>query len=46
MPATLPIGSGNEDVLFGFPGHFYPESEEEILAESTGAIGLELNTNG
>jgi hypothetical protein len=45
-PATLPIGSGNEDTLFGFPGHFYPESEEEILAESTGAIGLELNTNG
>jgi hypothetical protein len=46
MPSTLPIGSGNEDNLYGFSGHFYPDAEAEILAESTGAIGLEQNTNG
>jgi len=46
MPSTLPIGSGNEDNLYGFSSHFYPDAEAEILAESTGAIGLEKNTNG
>ena len=46
MPSTLPIGSGNEDNLYGFSGHFYPDAEAEILAEFTGAIGLEQNTNG
>lgn len=47
MPSTLPIGSGNEGNNLGLNnGHFYPESEQEILAESTGAIGLENNTNG
>ena len=46
MPSTLPIGSGNEDNLYGFSSHFYPDAEAEILAESTGAIGLEQNTNG
>jgi hypothetical protein len=29
----------------GISGHFYPDREAEILAESTGAIGLEVNTN-
>ena len=47
LPSTLPIGSGNEGNNLGLNnGHFYPESEQEILAESTGAIGLENNTNG
>ncbi len=45
-PSTLPIGSGNEDMLYGFPGHFYPDEEAVILAETTGAIGLEINTDG
>ena len=46
LPATLPIGCGNEDESFGMSGHFYPDQEAEILAETTGAIGLEINTNG
>jgi hypothetical protein len=33
-------------MLYGFPGHFYPDEEATILAETTGAIGLEINTNG
>ena len=45
-PSTLPIGSGNEDRSWGISGAFYPDREAEILAESTGAIGLENNTNG
>lgn len=45
-PSTLPIGSGNENNTYGYPGFFYPDSEAEILAETTGAIGLETNTNG
>jgi hypothetical protein len=43
-PSTLPMGSGNEDRSFGIGGNFYPDREAEILAESTGAIGLEVNT--
>jgi len=43
-PSTLPVGSGNEDRSFGFGGNFYPDQEAEILAESTGAIGLEVST--
>tara|TARA_R110000772_G_scaffold30605_5_gene76011 strand:+ start:358 stop:840 length:483 start_codon:yes stop_codon:yes gene_type:complete len=46
LPSTLPIGSGNEDESFGLAGHFYPDQEATILAESTGAIGLEVNTDG
>jgi hypothetical protein len=46
MPCTLPVGSGNEDNTYGLAGYFYPDSEADILAESTGAIGLETNTNG
>lgn len=46
-PSTLPIGSGNEgSSSYGYPGSFFPDSEAEILAETTGAIGLEINTNG
>lgn len=43
-PSTLPIGSGNYDDTF-IDFHFYPDQELEILAETTGAIGLETNTN-
>ena len=46
LPSTLPIGSGNEDQQWGISGAFYPETEQDILAETTGAIGLENNTNG
>lgn len=45
-PSTLPIGAGNEDAgSYGYLGHFFVDSEAEILAETTGAIGLEVNTN-
>tara|TARA_B100001250_G_C19814680_1_gene797679 strand:- start:5390 stop:5872 length:483 start_codon:yes stop_codon:yes gene_type:complete len=45
MPSTLPIGSGNEgNSKIGVAGHFYADSETEILAETTGAISLETNT--
>jgi len=44
LPSTLPLGSGNEDESWGLNGHFYPDQEAEILAETTGAIGLENNT--
>ena len=42
--SNLPIGSGNE---WGTRGtrHFYPNQEAHILAETTGAISLEVNTN-
>ena len=46
MPSTLPLGSGNEGDMSGISGHFYPDSEADILAETTGAIALEQNTNG
>ena len=42
--STLPLGSGNEDNGFR-DRHFFPALEAEILAETTGAIGLETNTN-
>jgi hypothetical protein len=45
-PSTLPVGSGNEETTYGYPGHFYDASESEILSETTGAIGLENNTDG
>lgn len=41
-PSTLPYGSGNYD--YG-TSYFYPEKESEILAETTGSIALETNTN-
>lgn len=46
FPATLPIGSGNITSDYGFSGNYYPDREAEILAESTGSIALEINTNG
>jgi hypothetical protein len=46
FPCTLPIGSGNEDGSFQFRStHYFPDQEAEILAETTGAIGLEVETN-
>lgn len=45
-PGTLPIGSGNEGTNNGFTNnHFFDNLEAQILAETTGAIGLETNTN-
>jgi|TARA_R110000772_G_scaffold9003_5_gene29625 hypothetical protein len=46
FPSTLPIGSGNEGSLYGYSGTFYPDAEKEILAETTGSISLEINTDG
>lgn len=46
FPDTLPVGSGNEGGRTRFRGeYFFPDREAEILAETTGAIGLETNTN-
>jgi hypothetical protein len=44
LPCTLPIGSGNEYENYNL-SYFYPCSEDEILAETTGAISLESGTN-
>lgn len=44
-PATLPIGSGNYDFGNFDDQHFYPCSEDEILAETTGSVSLESGTN-
>lgn len=44
-PSTLPVGSGNESGrIRGAGDHFYPDLEATILAETTGAIGLETGT--
>lgn len=43
-PGTLPMGSGNDDGSILNSDHFYPDLEAEILAETTGAIGLESGT--
>jgi hypothetical protein len=43
FPCTLPMGSGNSQSVFN--DNFYPCSEDEILAETTGAIALESGTN-
>lgn len=43
-PSTLPRGSGNTGRNFGNTDNFYPDLEAEILAETTGAIGLEVGT--
>ena len=45
MPSTLSVGSGNESDDQGLTSNFYPNRQAEILAETTGAIGLEQNTN-
>lgn len=43
---NLPIGSGNEGGgTRVFDHHFFTDMEAEILAETTGAIGLETGTN-
>lgn len=44
FPSTLPIGSGNEQGGVCV-SHYYPDLEAEILAETTGSISLEVNTN-
>lgn len=44
FPSTLPIGSGNEWAGGRWTNHFYPDQEAQILAETTGAIGLETGT--
>lgn len=45
FPSTLPIGSGNDDGGgLSWRSKFYPEAEETILSESTGAIGVESST--
>jgi len=44
FPSTLPVGSGNEHNGFGATRRFFPDLEAEILAETTGAIGLEEGT--
>ena len=44
-PSTLPIGSGNEGCHSFRTSRFYPDREAEILAETTGCISLETNTN-
>lgn len=44
-PSTLPIGSGNEGSGLFRSNHFYPDLEASILAETTGAISLEIDTN-
>lgn len=42
-PSTLPVGSGNAGPCNN-DRRFYPELEAQILAEATGAIGLETGT--
>ena len=41
-PSTLSIGSGNEHGRLYNNEHFYTDLESEILAETTGAITLEV----
>jgi hypothetical protein len=43
FPSTLPIGSGNEGDTVR-TDHFYPDLQAEILAETTGPVGLEEST--
>jgi hypothetical protein len=44
-PYTLPVGSGNEGSESRLRlSHFYADLEDQILAETTGAIGLETGT--
>lgn len=42
-PSTLPIGSGSEQG-YGCDSHFYDQDEAAILAETTGTISQETNT--
>jgi hypothetical protein len=43
-PSTLPLGSGNNNLQFGLTSFYYPDQEAEILGETTGSIGLEVDT--
>ena len=43
MPNTLPIGSGNTYTP-GWDANYFTDLEDEILAEASGAIGLETGT--
>jgi hypothetical protein len=43
-PSTLSIGSGNENYIYR-NNHFFGFDEASILAETTGSISLETNTN-
>jgi len=43
FPSTLPIGSGNE-WEGSSDNKFYPDLQDEILAETTGSIGVEEST--
>lgn len=45
FPGNLPVGSGNEGSGTWRSDRFYPDLEAQILAETTGAIGLEQDTN-
>lgn len=46
FPDTLPIGSGNEGQASNWNwSHFFPGEEDPILAETTGQLSLEINTN-
>ena len=42
FPSTLPMGSGNG--AYGSCSKFYPDVQDDILAETTGTIGLEVDT--
>jgi hypothetical protein len=44
FPSTLPIGSGNEGNTQ--TDHFYSDLQDNILAETTGSVGLEEGTAG
>jgi len=43
-PDTLPIGSGNETVIFGTDHHFYPNRQNEIRTENNQTIIAEDDT--
>lgn len=43
-PSTLPRGTGNGYNSSGYWSRFYPGVGEDILSETTGAIGLETGT--
>lgn len=43
-PSTLPLGSGNYNLQWGLTSFYYPDQEAEILGETTGSIGLEVDT--
>lgn len=46
LPSTLPVGSGNEGAGDTYASHFYTGVAASVLAETNGAIALEVSTNG